>query len=189
MNDDSVSIVPASQKQTLGDRIRNITRQLRQEEGVQIKATSRILGAAAQLTQNHDRLIDEVVEMVEEDLDQTAKPSLLEPYTVEKLQQRFEKFSEAKAHFNLKARSWDALVDKLNNPIPSSPASKSPTAKSSTAKPSSSASQTPKRTTQENKAQDFIPQRLESIEQEIQMMRGDINRVVQLLELLVAKLP
>lgn len=183
MSDNSASIVPISQKQRLGDRIRNITRQLRQEEDVQIKATSRILGAAAQLAQNHDRLIDEVVEMVEEDLDQAAEPSLLQPYTVEQLQQQFEKFDDAKAHFNLKARSWVALVDKLNSQIPSSAASGS-----STAKPSSSA-KTPKRTNPKNKAQDLIPQRLEGIEQELQIMRGDINRVVQLLERLVAKLP
>ncbi|MCT7963429.1 hypothetical protein NG791_22390 [Laspinema sp. D1] len=37
-------------------------------------------------------------------------------YTVEKLKQNFKTFKEAKIAFNLKARSWLALVDKLNAP-------------------------------------------------------------------------
>lgn len=37
-------------------------------------------------------------------------------YTVEKLKQKFKTFKEAKIAYKLKARSWLALVDKLNAP-------------------------------------------------------------------------
>lgn len=180
MNDDPASIVPTTRKQTLGDRIRTITSQLRQEDDIQIKATSRILGAAAQLAENHDRLIDEVVEMVEEDLDQVAQSPQPEAYTVEQLQQQFGSFAEAKDHFKLKARSWAALVEKLNEPI-----SSSSTKKESTATPQTPAS----RSTRAKAKQNAISQRLQSIEQELRQMRGDMDRVIQLLELIVTRMP
>jgi D-aminopeptidase len=102
MSDDPAPIIQTSRKPTLGDRIRGIANQLREKSEVQIKATSRILGAAAQIAQNHDQLIDEVVEMVEEDLDQQAQVQPSEPYTVEKLQQQFKTLKDAKAHFGVK---------------------------------------------------------------------------------------
>ncbi|MEB3360149.1 MAG: hypothetical protein VKK04_25715 [Synechococcales bacterium] len=37
-------------------------------------------------------------------------------YTVEGLKQQFPKLAEAKAFFGLKARGWQALADKLNQP-------------------------------------------------------------------------
>jgi hypothetical protein len=64
MSNDPPPMTQPVPKLSLGDRIRGIANQLRQENDVQIKATSRILGAAAQIAQNHDHLIDEVVEMV-----------------------------------------------------------------------------------------------------------------------------
>lgn len=184
MHEDSVSnsasIVPTPQKLTLGDRIRSIASQLRQEDDVQIKATSRILGAAAQLAENHDRLIDEVVEMVEDDLDQVASPPQPEPYTVEKLQQQFENFNEAKAHFNLKARGWDALVEKLNEQFSSPSAEPQSAATTRSSRSRSNAKKAP---------QDGVSQHLEGIEQELQGMRRDMSQMIQLLGLMVEKLP
>lgn len=37
-------------------------------------------------------------------------------YNVKKLQTQYESFRKAKEAFNLKARSWSALVEKLNSP-------------------------------------------------------------------------
>ncbi|HEY9664911.1 MAG TPA: hypothetical protein V6C65_41255 [Allocoleopsis sp.] len=165
MSDDSALTVSTSRTSKLGDRIRDIASQLRQEDEVQIKATSRILGAAAQLAENHDRLIDEVVEMVVEDLDRQAQQPA--PYTVEQLQQQFKKLGDAKAHFGIKASGWANLVSKLNEQAtPSPPAATSP---------------------QPTPTQDAVFQRLEAIEQEMQMLRGDINRAMALLELIVEK--
>lgn len=164
MNDDLEPIHPSPITSALGDRIRNLTSQLRQERDVQIKATSRILGSAAQMTVNHDRLINQVVEMVEEDLDQQSQLPPSEPYTVDRLKQQFKSLKDAKAHFNLKASSWDALAAKLNE-APTSPA--------------------PKTTS----TQDGVTQRLDAIEQELQLLRGDLNHVLNLLMRLVDKLP
>lgn len=52
----------------LGNKIRAEVARLRAERETQIKAMSRILSASAQIAINHDRLIDEVVEMAEDDL-------------------------------------------------------------------------------------------------------------------------
>ncbi|WAL60467.1 hypothetical protein [Thermocoleostomius sinensis] len=156
----------------LSDRLRHIVTQLRQEGEVQIKATSRILGAAAQIAENHDRLIDEVVDMVEEDLNQPSPsplPALSEAYTVERLKQQFGKFQAAKDHFGVKASSWANLVDKLNQPITTPPQ-----------KPHSHLSHAYK-----SRQDSAIDQRLAAIEAEIQAMRGDINRILTLLEHLV----
>lgn len=158
MSDDPAPIMPTSQKLTLGDRIRGIANQLRQESEIQIKATSRILGAAAELVQNHDQLIDEVVEMVEEDLDQQGNSQTSKTYTVEELQNQFKTLKEAKVHFGIKANGWAALAAKLNeqsgNPVSPSPLS-----------------------------QDPVVQRLEAIEQEVQAIRGDVNQILSLLTL------
>lgn len=98
---------------TAGDRIRSIADQLKQETSLQIKATSRILGAAAQISENHDRLIHEVVEMVEDDLaQQTQSPKSV---TIKQLQQRFKTLKQAKSHLGIKANTWASLVNQLNS--------------------------------------------------------------------------
>jgi hypothetical protein len=109
--------LPATQKKGkvgLGDQIRSIADRLKQETDVQIKATSRILGAAAQIAENHDRLISEVVDMVESDLNVEKQVSPKHTYTVDILKQQFKTLRDAKAHFNLKVSSWESLVNKLN---------------------------------------------------------------------------
>ncbi len=164
MSEEPTPLIQTSRKPTLGDRIRGIANQLRQENDVQIKATSRILGAAAQIAQNHDHLIDEVVDMVEEDLDQQAQVKASEPHTVEQLQQQFKTLKDAKAHFAIKATSWAALVSKLNEPAATHPP-------------------------QRAKPQDAVTQPLGAIEHELQIMRGDITHVLHLLNLIVEKLP
>lgn len=111
MGQDIVSIVPDSRPKTLGDRLRGIAQELRQETDTQIKATSRILGAAAMIAQNHDQLIGEVVEMVEEDLE---RGQAVVTYNVAVLKQQFKTLKAAKDHFGIKANGWDALVAKLN---------------------------------------------------------------------------
>jgi hypothetical protein len=64
----------SQEKTTVGEQIRQIADRLKQETSVQVHATAQILGAAAQISVNHDRLIDEVVEMVEEDLSKETEP-------------------------------------------------------------------------------------------------------------------
>ena len=172
MSDPSSPMLSAAQKSTLGDRIRNIAQQLRQEGDIQIKATSRILGAAAKLAENHDRLIDEVVDMVEEDLTPPTQVSQATAYTVEHLQQQFKTFKAAKDHFGIKARSWDALVKKLNEPVQVSQQVASP--------PSAPAS---------HQAPVSMTQRLDKVERAVQAMRVELDQVLQLLETLMEKLP
>jgi ABC-type transporter Mla subunit MlaD len=165
MSNDLIPISHISPSPTLntklGDRLRSIANQLRQEGDVQIKATSRILGAAAKLAENHDRLIDEVVEMVEEDLDQQTQPSPSESYTVERLKQQFGKLSDAKAHFGVKASSWANLAAKLNEPVTTAHSTSS----------YSEPSHTPV----------VLDQRLMTIESEIKAMRGEITQILKLL--------
>lgn len=70
MSSESEIILANSQPSpTFGDQARQIADRLRKETNLQVKLTAQILGAAAQIAENHDRLIDEVVDMVEEDLD------------------------------------------------------------------------------------------------------------------------
>jgi MoxR-like ATPase len=102
------SVPPAASG--LGDRIRNLTQKLRQEDEIQVKATVKILGAAAQMAQNYDRLVDEVVKVVEADLQH--QPPIT--YTEKQLRQQFTNLKAAKSHFNIKASSWSVLVEKLN---------------------------------------------------------------------------
>ncbi|MFZ4641661.1 MAG: hypothetical protein ACOYMP_14870 [Nodosilinea sp.] len=106
-----MSIVSDSRPLTLGDRLRGIAQELKQETDTQIQATSRILGAAAMIAQNHDQLIGEVVEMVEEDLERGQS---IVTYNVTVLKQQFKTLKAAKAHFGIKANSWDTLAAKLN---------------------------------------------------------------------------
>lgn len=181
MSDDLVPIIPVSRSLTLGDRIRNVANQLRQESAVQIKATSRILSAAAKIAENHDHLIDEVVEVVEEDLDQQSQLPQPESYTVEQLKQQFGKLSDAKAHFGVKAASWAALASKLNEQAASSHLETNPKTDPKT----DSTSPQPNST----RSQDSVLQRLDAIESEIRTLRGDINQALKLLDFLVKKLP
>jgi len=160
MSDDS-SIVKAGIKETLGDRIRSIADQLKQETNLQIKATSRILGAAAQISENHDRLIDEVVEMVEEDLEQASQTQVVQMVTIEQLKQQFKTLNQARTHFNIKTKSWVALVDKLNEQKAISDASHD---------------EIP------------VPQRLAQIEGDLKALRTDLNQVLNLLNLLLERI-
>ncbi len=116
MSKKSVPTTRIQSKAKLGEQIRNIADRLKQETDVQIKATSRILGAAAQISENHDRLINEVVDMVEEDLNQQTQTYQRYIYTVEILKKQFKTLREAKDHFKLKATSWESLANKLNDP-------------------------------------------------------------------------
>ncbi|MDB9528922.1 hypothetical protein PN498_23215 [Oscillatoria sp. CS-180] len=156
-------------KSSLGDRIRQLTQKLRQESEIQAHATARVLGAAAAIAQNQDALIDEVVDMVEDDLETQAAIADAQSYTVEALKQQFEDFATAKAHFNLKARSWAALVNKLNQQA---------------AAPSGSTPATP---AQAKSTQQDVVQKLEAIDAKVDGLRADMNQVVQLLTLLVEK--
>ncbi|MEH1773399.1 hypothetical protein [Nostoc sp.] len=114
MSKKSLSTTQKKGKARLGDQIRSIADHLKQETDVQIQATSRILGAAAQIAENHDRLINEVVDMVESDLNAEKQVSNKYTYTVDILKQQFKTLRDAKAHFNLKVTSWESLVNKLN---------------------------------------------------------------------------
>ena len=109
-----VNDVKAGKLPPLGDRIRGIADQLKQETHIQIKSVSRILGAAAQISQNHDRLINEVSDMVQEDLDQVSALMSMEPVTTEQLKKCFKTLAQAKIHFDVKASSWAALTEKVN---------------------------------------------------------------------------
>ncbi|MBW4461369.1 MAG: hypothetical protein KME47_14185 [Nodosilinea sp. WJT8-NPBG4] len=164
MSDDSASIISASQPATLGDRLRNIAQELRQETDTQIKATSRILGAAAQMAQNHDQLIGEVVEMVEEDLHEREQSQAPATYELPDLQKKFKTLKAAKAHFGIKANSWDSLATKLNeaSEIPDS---------SETWIPNTTPSQ--------------VLDRLDRIELEIRSLQGSMEQVLGLLQKMI----
>ena len=155
-----VNDVKAGNQMHLGDRIRGIADQLRQETHIQIKATSRILGAAAQISENHDRLINEVSDMVQGDLDQASALMSMEPITTEQLKQRFKTLAQAKAYFNVKAGSWMALTEKVNakteQPLPS-------LEKSS------------------------VSQRLEAIDIDLKTLRTDLNQVMKMLAVIAEK--
>ncbi|WP_193199353.1 hypothetical protein [Nostoc sp. MG11] len=115
MSKKSASTIGTQSQGKLGEQIRNIAYRLKQETEVQIKATSRILGAAAQFSKNHDRLINEVVDMVEEDLNKQTQMYQKDIYTVDILKQQFKTLREAKDYFKRKAASWESLANKLND--------------------------------------------------------------------------
>lgn len=148
--------------ESLGDQVRRLATQLQEEQVLQIKATSRILGAAAQISQNHDRLITEVTNMVEEDLDREIFIQTITLYTVEQLKQKFRKLEDAKSHFGIKASSWGVLVTKLNN--------------------SSGQQSLPSSSKQTSKAKESIPERLDSIEHELKLLRTDTSQILLLLQ-------
>ena len=155
-----VNEVKAGNQSNFGDRIRGIAEQLRQETHIQIKATSRILGAAAQISENHDRLINEVSDMVQEDLDQASALVSMEPITTEQLKQQFKTLVQAKTYFDVKASSWVALTEKVNSkteqPLPS-------LEKSS------------------------VSQRLEAIDIDLKTLRTDLNQVIKMLAVIAEK--
>lgn len=168
MSDDLLPRMNTSGQVSLGDRIRGLADQLRQEQDIQIKATSRIMGAAAAIAQNHDHLIDEVVDMVEEDLERQDNSDLPLAIGVEQLKEQFPRLKDAKAHFNIKANSWNSLAEKLNK-------KSAPTR------------------TQGNSAQPAHPstdisQRLETIETKLANLQGDMSQIKQLLTVLVENL-
>jgi hypothetical protein len=144
-------------KETVGEQVRRIADQLKQETDLQIKVTSRILGAAAQIAENQDRLIHEVVEMVEEDLEKQASPESAIPYTIESLKLQFKTLNEAKCHFGVKASSWATLANKLNG---------------------SSA----RESIQNAQSETLILKRLDTIEASIRDLHHDLNQVLALLQ-------
>jgi Mg2+ and Co2+ transporter CorA len=190
MNQESAPKILAKGQGTLGARVRQIADQLKEESDLQIKVTSRILGAAAQIAQNHDRLIEEVVEMVEEDLDQkqamgSSNPSAVNPsavnpsavnssavnssavnssavktYTVEELKKQFKTLNQAKTHFGIKASSWDTLINKLNPPS------------------------VPNQPTHEQPSSEIL-ERLANIEQDLVSLRSDTHQILVLLQRLI----
>lgn len=118
MSSESEIILANSQPSpTFGDQARQIADRLRKETNLQVKLTAQILGAAAQIAENHDRLIDEVVDMVEEDLDQREGQIQSAEITQEQLKRRFKTLKTAKAHFGIKAASWSVLIQKINESI------------------------------------------------------------------------
>jgi hypothetical protein len=148
------------QRVGLGETVRQIADQLKQESSLQIKATSHILGAAAQIAENHDRLISEVVDMIEEDLDNQAPVNQTHTFTVDILKQQFRTLSEAKCHFGLKANSWATLANKLNNPSVRNPIS-------------TDCSKT------------SVTKRFDAIENEIRIMRAEVSQILFLLKRLI----
>jgi ATP-dependent Lon protease len=151
----------SDQPSGLGSKIRHIADQLAQETDIQIKATSSILSAAAKISNNHDRLIREVVDMIEKDLDNQTRVSQTTSFTGDMLKQQFGTLSEAKSHFGLTANSWATLANKLNN----------------------SSIQTPISTHQTKIS---VSKRLDAIEGEIKTMRTEINQIFFLLKQLIS---
>ena len=80
--------------------------------------------------------------------------------TIDQLKKQFKTLSEAKKHFNLKANSWTALTDKLNQSIDVSPL---------------------------NIEQSSVPQRLESIESQLKLLGDDLSQVRNLLAMILDK--
>ncbi|MEB3273874.1 MAG: hypothetical protein VKJ85_08835 [Prochlorothrix sp.] len=141
-----------------GDQARQIADRLRAETELQVRLTARILGAAAQIADNHDRLIDEVVEMVEEELDQREEQAPTTPVTEQQLKQRFKTLKAAKAHFGIKAASWAILAEKVNQSRISS----------------SSLQPTPSEVTNQT------PDRLLMLEQEVKALHTKVDRLIAL---------
>lgn len=149
-------------KPKFGDRVRKIADHLKYESEIQVKATSHILSAAAKIAENHDHLIYEVVEMIEEDINQQNQKYSQHLYTVELLKHEFKTLRKAKAHFNLKANSWIELVKKLN------------------ATPSFNQLST-------ESFQALVIERFDAFESEFKIMRAEINQILSLLKQLVSE--
>lgn len=146
-------------QQSLGEQIRTIADQLKQETKIQIKATSHILGAAAQIAENHDQLIDEVTDIMNEDLEKQSSSKTV-VYTVENLKKQYKTLRNAKAYFGMKANSWKLLASKLNSQY-FSKSIQNDEIESSTLE---------------------ISTRLINLENEVKNMRLEINNIISLLE-------
>lgn len=157
MTQEPVPIARTQSKKTLGGQVRRIADQLKQDSDLQIKATSRILGAAAQIAENHDRLIHEVVDLVQEDLDQQTQTYQTNTYSVDTLRQLFRTLHEAKAHFGLKASSWAALVNKLNN-------------------------LSVQKLMPAERFRNSVPERLDAIENELRIIRAETSQILSFLK-------
>lgn len=150
----------SQRRASVGETIYQIADQLKQESNLQIKAISRILGSAAQIAENHDQLIDEVVDMVNEDLDNQGRVHQTNHITVDILKQQFRTLGEAKSHFGLKANSWATLAKKLNHASTQNLISP-------------------------DRSRTSVPKRLDVIEGEIRIMRSEISQILFLLEQLI----
>jgi hypothetical protein len=149
------------QRSGVGETIRQIADQLKQESDLQIKVTSRILGAAAQISENHDRLIEEVVDMAEEDLELKNNVIPISTFTAGDLKQQFKTLEKAKTHFGLKAGSWEGLAKKINDSVIQN--------QIAIAHPKVS-----------------VLERLDVIETEIKLLRLEISQILVLLQRLIA---
>jgi hypothetical protein len=186
MTQEIIPMILDPNRETLADRVRKIADQLKQETALQITATSRILGAAAQISENHDRLIDEVVDMVEEDLDQATLAYCPAIHTVDSLKQQFKTLNDAKSYFGLKANSWSVLVDKLKG---ASTQKEPPTARNQIPQlcQENEKSNSPlllgeRLGVRADDPSDLHSKRLDGIEIELKRMRRDINQILMILK-------
>lgn len=147
-------------RQTMGDRVRNIADQLQQETQIQVKATARILGAAAQIVENHDRLVNEVTTMVNQDLDLLQSVNQSPKHTIENLKKSYKTLKNAKEILGLKAKSWNELLEKINT---------------------QSVTHNDKTLSLDSQLIEFSD-RLNIVEKEIQLMRSDLKSILFFLE-------
>ena len=103
------------QKKSIAKAVREIADNLKNETNIQVKATSKILSNAAKIAVNQDQLIDEIVDVVIEDLDTVQQTKESRLYIIGLLKKKYGTFHNAKSHLGVKARSWSALINKLNN--------------------------------------------------------------------------
>ena len=166
---DSTGSAKPSRKKRFSDSIRQTIDDLQAEDQLQTRITSRILGAAAQISDNHERLIEQVAEVARDDLEKMEALSA-QRHTPEGLKQEFQTLNCAKAHFEIKARSWSALAKKLNgtNDARQSPAQHSAKAEG-------------KRAERETE----LSERLARLEEKLEKMQADLSLVLQLLSTLI----
>lgn len=160
MNKKIVSITEVKPEETIGNKVRQLAEKIERETQIQIKATSRILGAAAQMSENHDRLINEVVDMVKEDLEEETQSTQTTFYTVDSLKQKYKTLNQAKAHFGIKANSWASFTDKLNQRHHS-------------------------KKNQNNLYKSLVLERFDLLEKEIKKIKVDMNRILSLLNQII----
>jgi hypothetical protein len=88
----------------------NLAQRIRDNVARSRRTTSEILGAAAELVQGHELVLEQL---------SSPLPSLRKrPWTKSSMQKEFGSLKVARDHFSklysVKAASWDALVDKVN---------------------------------------------------------------------------
>ena len=98
--------------------------------------------------------------MVQEDFDQASALMSMEPITVDQLKQRFKTLAQAKTYFNVKASSWLALTEKINEKT------KSPLL---------------------NIEKSSISQHLESIDIDLKTLRTDLDQAMRMLAIIAEK--